>query len=106
MRARALSSRTAFTAIAVVATLAFSTLPAAAATDTEVTVGSVDDFFSGNNRTSPMVAINPLHENLLVAGANDNIDLENCNAGSDSTCPFTPGVGVTGIQYSIDAGTS
>ena len=105
MSTRAFSLRAAFTTTAVAAMLLVSMLPASAATDTEVTVGSVDPF-SGNKQNEPAVAINPEHENLVVAGANDNIDLEDCNAGTDSTCPFTPGVGVTGIQYSIDSGTS
>lgn len=82
-----------------------SALPAAAATDAEVTVGSSNPF-SGNKQNEPAVAVDPNHHNLLVAGANDNIDLEDCNAGADSTCPFTPGVGTTGFQYSIDGGQS
>jgi hypothetical protein len=82
-----------------------SALPAAAATDAEVTVGSSNPF-SGNKQNEPAVAIDPNHHNLLVAGDNDNIDLEDCNAGADNTCPFTPGVGTTGFQYSIDGGHS
>jgi hypothetical protein len=83
--------------------------PAYASADSLVTTGSPPSPFSQNKQNEPAVAIDPVDPTIQVAGSNDELDLAPCGfppATTSAPCPFTPGVGVSGVYFSTDGGQS
>jgi hypothetical protein len=97
--------RASLTGVALIAILC-SLAAAAVAQEARVSAGSPAAPFSQNKQNEPAIAVDANHPNVLVAGSNDNIDMEACNAGADNKCPFTGGVGVSGVYFSFDSGHS
>jgi hypothetical protein len=79
--------------------------------DAKVSVGSPQNQFPRNKQNEPGLALaqNAADPRILVAGANEESDLEPCPRKApteDIRCPFTAGVGVSGVYFSFDAGDS
>jgi hypothetical protein len=78
-------------------------LPVLAAGDVLVSNGSPQTTFPQNKQNEPAVAVDANHPMILAAGSNDEIDLAPCNG---NRCPFTPGIGVSGVYFSFDGGAT
>jgi hypothetical protein len=79
---------------------------AGAQADTRVTIGSPPSPFPQNKQNEPAVAVNPNDPSIAAAGVNEEMDLEACNNRADTTCPFTGGVGTSGIYFSDTGGST
>src|SRR5215472_3623063 len=85
--------------------LASGPLAAQATADGSVNVTSASPTspFSQNKQNEPTVAVDANHSNIVAAGSNDEIDEQACSSQFPANpCPFTPGVGVSGVYFSFD----
>jgi BNR/Asp-box repeat len=78
-------------------------VPAVAASDVLVSNGSPQTTFPQNKQNEPAIAVDANNPSVLAAGSNDEIDLAPCKGNS---CPFTPGIGVSGVYFSFNGGAS
>src|SRR2546425_1569517 len=80
-------------------------LSAAPTTFTNVQVNQVlNGPFPKNKQNEPSLAQNPPNALNLIAGSNDEIGLPACTDATPSSCPFTPGISVSGFYASNDGG--
>ena len=95
-----------------VASAALAAPQSAESADSKVTVGSPRTLFPRNKQNEPAlaVALNAANPSVLAAGANEESDLAPCPKTApeppEIRCPFTPGVGFSGVYFSFDAGKS
>jgi hypothetical protein len=89
--------------LAVTATLAVPTLASALSAESKVTVGSPATPYLPNGSNEPALAMDANHPAVLAAGANDLVDSAPCQR---SSCDLTPDIGISGVYFSFDSGTT
>jgi hypothetical protein len=71
--------------------------------DSKVSVGSPTSPYLPNSQNEPALAMDANHPAVLVAGANDLVDSSPCQG---SACDLTPDIGISGVYFSFDSGTT
>jgi hypothetical protein len=82
-------------------------LVARATTDSSVLVtnGSPTHPFSQNKQNEPAMAVDANNTSIVVAGSNEEVDEQACSSQFPANpCPFTAGVGVSGVYFSFNSG--
>lgn len=70
-----------------------------------VTNGSPALPFSQNKQNEPAMAVDANNTSIVVAGSNEEVDEQACSRQFPANpCPFTPGVGVSGVYFSFNSG--
>src|SRR6476646_4405326 len=85
---------------------ATSALPATAGgavAETKVSVAGPVTPYLPNAVNEPALAIDANHPQVLAAGGNDLVDSAPCNG---SSCDLTPNIGISGIYFSLDGGST
>jgi hypothetical protein len=79
-----------------------------AATVTETDVSPAAAHFPQNKQNESPMAVNPLDDNNVITGANDEIQEPDCTpaTGDSSNCPFVFGVDTTGVYVTRNGGAS
>jgi hypothetical protein len=92
-------------AVVIVGVLLSAAGSSAAPAVREVQVNPVLDMpFPANKQAEPGLAQNPLNPLNLISSSNDESGEPICTTGGPSSCPFSPGVSVSGFYASFDGG--
>src|SRR5690242_825343 len=89
--------------LSLVALLASPTSAFALTAETKVSVGSPLTPYLPNASNEPALAMDANHPAVLAAGSNDLVDSAPCQG---SSCDLTPDIGISGIYFSFDSGTT
>jgi hypothetical protein len=89
--------------LSVMVVLAVPMTAAAQSADTKVSVGGPTTPYLPNAVNEPALAIDANHPEILAGGANDLVDSAPCKG---SSCDLTPDIGISGIYFSLDGGTT
>ncbi len=89
--------------ISVVALLASPTSAGALTAEMKVSVGSPPTPYLPNASNEPALAMDANHPAVLAAGSNDLVDSAPCQG---SSCDLTPDIGISGIYFSFDSGST